>query len=613
VNIKVKSWLLFVFLALLSSLFWLQFTCPHFSGIDLSINRAKALSIAKEYLTDQQKIDTRNFRTAIVFANDSEADRYLQKTIGLEKEKDFFRKHDFEIFFWVIRFFQENKKEEFLLFISSATGEITAFRHVIDDSAFRETIDRETAEKRIKGFLIRQFNFPLEDYSLHADSAKKYDNRIDYSFSYEKKGVAIPWSEKEDSGNAKLLAEATISGDDILSFSKNNLDIPDQFNRFLARQKNVGMTLIAIIQILYLGLFVASIFYVVIQKGHVIMQASKPFYTGLAMMLFVLLIFSDLNQFEHILRQYHTTQPLNSYLLRYFLGRIMNILFATVVILLPGLSGETLNYELSPEKKERGFLYFIRTTFLSKKISSSIALGYLVCLIMIGIQSLAFEIGRRYAGVWLEHAWLTQLSSTYLPFMAAFALALEASLSEEIIFRLFAINWLRKILRSTLAAVFISSLLWGFGHSHYLVFPMWFRGVEVTVLGLFLSFIYLRHGIVPVIIGHYLFDVFWSSLGYLLGKTSPLNLYGAILALLLPLLYALLSFVLSRSNKEKELTWKMNQHQLYNLEILKSYLQQIDEKERRRADLRKEIIAHGWDIAVVETAIEEIKKRERNQ
>jgi len=65
--------------------------------------------------------------------------------------------------------------------------------------------------------------------------------------------------------------------------------------------------------------------------------------------------------------------------------------------------------------------------------------------IMFGIQSLLVKIGQNHLGVWIEHSWVNTSSTAYLPFLAAFAFGCKASLSEEIMYRLFAINLGKKV------------------------------------------------------------------------------------------------------------------------------------------------------------------------
>ena len=50
--------------------------------------------------------------------------------------------------------------------------------------------------------------------------------------------------------------------------------------------------------------------------------------------------------------------------------------------------------------------------------------------------------------------------------------------------------------------------------------------------------------------------------------------------------------------------WKLNRHQFYNMSVLTTFL----ENERALGtktdeELKQELITHGWDVAIIETAI----------
>ena len=181
-------------------------------------------------------------------------------------------------------------------------------------------------------------------------------------------------------------------------------------------------------------------------------------------------------------------------------------------------------------------------------------------------------------------------------------------------YRLYAISLGRKIFnkwlphwgnRSILIIVLLSSLIWGFSHSGYPIFPMWFRGLEVTCLGLFLAFIYLNFGIIPVIVAHYLFDAFWNSSGYIFGSSTPFYFTSSLSVLLLPLALGLVAFWLNKKEGERPLRWHLNAHQRYNLEVLKSFLKYNKNtyEHKSQGEIKKEITGHGWDPAVVDVAI----------
>ena len=235
-------------------------------------------------------------------------------------------------------------------------------------------------------------------------------------------------------------------------------------------------------------------------------------------------------------------------------------------------------------------------------VAVSVATGCLLACILLGVQGLIFAFGERFCGVWMGEQWLTEFSNAYWPFLAALFIGLRASLGEEITFRVFTIHWLEYRFKNLFAAVLIAALFWGFGHSGYQVFPMWFRGVEVTILGLIFSWAYLRFGLLTVLVAHYLFDAFWSSAGSLFTPSAPLYFWSAIAVLSLPLVWGALALALNRSPILRPLDWNLNPAQKFHLQVLEAFIEKSSQSGADRSLLKQACLHNAWDPAVVEKA-----------
>ena len=619
-KINRTTWITFFFLSAISLAAWFSFSYPQLAISDFSIDRAKATAIAMNYLDNKRNIDPEVFQRAAVFRMDWKTNRYIQKTIGFKGLEEFIDKHDFDLFYWLVRFFKENTKEEYLIEISSSTGEIIGFSHTIDENDARKEIEREEARENAKEFLINKFRFfDPDQYTVRSNFATHLDNRSDFVFSWQKNSVNMPWSDNPGSGTGKLVTRAIISGNEVLAFAKNVFLVPDQFNRDMANRKTLIHNIMLIIQIFVLALLTYGIFLIITRQNHLAMHTTKRFYINIVIISFALSLLSIFNQFESILYSYKTTLSLSAYLWRNSVNTIISALFITVAMLIPSLSGELLHYETSSKEKRGSFLHYIQSTFASRHVTESIVLGYFVCIIMLGMQSFLFKIGQTYLGDWFEHKWIDNISTAYLPFLAVFTFGYKASFSEEIMYRLYSISLGKKILnkvnpgggkRNIFVIVILSSLIWGFAHSSYPIFPVWFRGLQVTCLGMFLAFIYLKFGFIPVIVGHYLFNVFWSSAGYIFGTSTPFYFYSCVSVLLLPLGLGIVTFIMNKKKEERALRWHLNKHQLYNLEVLKAFLNANKETflGKSQDQIKKEITPHGWDPAVVEVALEDFPR-----
>jgi hypothetical protein len=264
--------------------------------------------------------------------------------------------------------------------------------------------------------------------------------------------------------------------------------------------------------------------------------------------------------------------------------------------------------EQLPAVKPLSFSHYLKATFFCRSMSGLIVLGSLLFFVLIGFQAVIFHFGRTYLGVWDEWTKFTQYASSYIPFFGAFAIAVTASLNEEIMFRLFGVSWGKRYFRNIAIAITLSAVIWGFGHSEYAIFPVWFRGIEVSLMGIFYGLIFVRYGVIPLIVAHYLFDAFWCSAAYIIVK-SPLYLFlGSMGVLLLPLGFALAAFVWNKPETERDITSLLDPIQKYNLEVLKAFIIQRRSQGLSLEGLRQELVDHNWDDDLVGMALKEIWK-----
>jgi hypothetical protein len=590
---------------------WWHFSFSRLAFLHLTVDRHKALQIAREYLKEQN-YDLRPYTSAVIFEMDEDGDLYLQKTIGFDQLKEFVKRESFDMFYWKARFFKEGEQEEFHVFVSAATGEIIGFKHILEETAARQRIERDEAKEKGIAFLKSRFNFQPDLYTMKSDLQTTRDFRDDHSLSWQKNDVKIPWTDKPENGTAKLVMNVIVSGDEILGFTKNELKIPDEFEWNLQKSRVVGQNIFEVVRTIYYALLSASVFFIFLRRNHISMHLTKKFYVSAIVLIFSLSVLMMFNLFPHFLYTFSTSTSFQASLFQTSLNHLMYSVFIAIAALVPGLAGETIHFELSRHKPQGSFLHYLRSTFLSREVAQQILVGYLLCAILLGVQSFILEVGQKYFGVWVERNWMAELSTMYLPFLAALTIGFKASFDEEIMFRFFAINLGTKLFKSVSWAILISSLIWGFGHSNYPIFPMWFRGIEVSCLGILLGISYYYFGIIPVIVGHYLLDVFWNTAGYLFGQTTPFYFWSSLVVLALPAVFAFIAFAVNKQAVLKELKWHLTNHQLFNLKVLKSFLKEQPQMLKRSNDeLVKEIVSHGWDPAVVETAANELKNDDK--
>ena len=102
------------------------------------------------------------------------------------------------------------------------------------------------------------------------------------------------------------------------------------------------------------------------------------------------------------------------------------------------------------------------------------------------------------------------------------------AVTEEGTYRLFGISLARRYLKSTTLAVLLPAIIWAFAHSNYAVFPVYLRGIELTIGGVLFGVAFLRLGLLTCIIAHYVVDAVLIGIPLLTAGTASYRGAGLV-------------------------------------------------------------------------------------
>jgi len=167
-----------------------------------------------------------------------------------------------------------------------------------------------------------------------------------------------------------------------------------------------------------------------------------------------------------------------------------------------------------------------------KSVLHGMGRSYLLCLFVIGVQQILFL----FAGNLFHSFSVNDPSQSELNLLwpwAAPSMAWMAAISEEIIFRLFAIVLLQKIFRNRWIAILLPCIAWALGHAAYSVYPSYTRIFEVTILGFIFSYIFLRYGLITALFTHAIMDSTLMGLSLIFTmNTAGYNIVGCFYIIL---------------------------------------------------------------------------------
>ncbi|CAH1190000.1 hypothetical protein PAECIP111893_00084 [Paenibacillus plantiphilus] len=163
----------------------------------------------------------------------------------------------------------------------------------------------------------------------------------------------------------------------------------------------------------------------------------------------------------------------------------------------------------------------------------SMWLGYLAAFMLLGLQTVIFIIWTSMTGAWATSDVTQSPYNLSIPWLLPL-LAWCAAISEEAIYRLFGIGLMKKWFKNTFVAALIPTVIWALGHVTYPIFPATTRLVELTILGLIFSFLFLRYGFITAVFTHAIFNSVMMAIS-LMFMGSLGNILWGIFYILLPI------------------------------------------------------------------------------
>jgi len=180
------------------------------------------------------------------------------------------------------------------------------------------------------------------------------------------------------------------------------------------------------------------------------------------------------------------------------------------------------------------------------QVARWLLIGYGGAAAWLGYFAAYYWVGVRYLGIWAPfEPPYRDIMNTAFPVLFPVTLGLGAALAEESVFRLFGLPlgtlFLRRLRLGPLAfplALVGVSFLWGTLHATYPQQPFYVRAVEVAVGGLVSGLLFVRYGLIPVVLVHYTGNAAIAGILFWLSGRPDLKA-SAVVAVCLPLALAL--------------------------------------------------------------------------
>jgi hypothetical protein len=471
------------------------------AAVTLKVTRPQATEVARTFLAGRGTA-LQGYRDAVQFAGDGKALVFLQRTVGLDQASQWARER-VPIWTWKLRWFKPGQKEEWGVEVG-VDGRVVEFQHLIEEAASGADLPQDSALALAQRFVADR-GWSLAGFDRVESSSRKRDHRTDHHFTWEQRGSTIPWSGEADStrGTGAVRVEVDVLGDAVGGY-RHFLKVPEAFERDIEGTVQVGLLLaFASLGLTFvLGLVALGVAIARHRRGDIRWEPAFRL-AGLVSFLFLI---------EGVL-----SWPVARYTYSTELGwgtfvgiLVLGLLLATVMYGLWALfataAGESLGRETFPASLA-GFVDSALGRLASPQIASASLRGYGVGFGFLGYLTLFYVFARRYLGAWMPaESPHSEIFNSYLPFLAPLTISVVAAITEETTYRLFGISLVKRYTRSTAVALVVPAMIWAFGHSSYAVFPVYLRGIELTIGGVLFGLVFLRWGLVACIVAHFVID-----------------------------------------------------------------------------------------------------------
>jgi membrane protease YdiL (CAAX protease family) len=499
------------------------------ASIDFRVNRAEGESLAQRFLSSRN-LAVESYRRASSFTFDDEAKTFLERTAGLEEANRLMGSR-IRLWRWSYRWFRPLQKEEFRVEIT-ASGSLAGFEHEIAEDAARGAISQTDARTRAEAFLRDNLQRDSASLDFVEGSEVVRPHRTDRTFTWKERDFNL--------ADSSYRLEVRLHGDEVAAF-REYLKIPEQWTRDYQRLRSKNEAASTVDVALMLALVLGLVIVIVMRVRHQDIRWRRAATIGAIAM--ALSFLSHLNQMPLQEFEYPTTDSYSSFMLRQLLGGLISALAAGGLLFVLTAGAEAVYREMFPEKISLANLFRVQG-LRTKRFFLGAALGITLTGIFIAYQTVFYITASKF-GAWSPaDVPYSDLLNTRFPWLFVLFGGFLPAVSEEFLFRMFAIPFLRKVVRSLAAAVVLAGFIWGFGHAAYPQQPFYIRGVEVGIGGVALGLVMLRWGILPTLVWHYSVDAMYSAMLLLRSQSLYFRLSGAASAgiIVLPIVAALIAY-----------------------------------------------------------------------
>lgn len=523
--------------------------------LDLKLSKQEVISRSTQ-LAESMGFKSSGCISSSTFGERSQIATFLEREYKM-REANALMHDELNVFFWYTRLCKEYQEEEFQVWLDPK-GRLVGMNHSIENERPLPSLSKEEAMQKALNFLREKAGVVLEQAKDSAATTVKEDEeasrllpgikliRQGSSKQAQRTDHYFCWEDQRKNYKGGFVRNTVeVSGNLVTNFD-SELHVPEEFERRYNDMRSYNELLKSVSTVIFSLVSVAMVlafFWALSSK-----RLRWKLVLISALVTFLVEILDYWNNFPSIVQSYSSTESFNGYLSSSFLSSVLNSALAALAaaVLVGGVEAV---YRTQFPKMLAAESLLNPKNLSNKSLLEPLFAGISVFGMHIGYVAVFYLIGQ-HVGVWspLEVREIGTLASIS-PAFSSFAVGLNASVSEELLYRVLCFFLAQKLLKNFWLANLVQAASWAFMHSDYPQEPPYARGLELTIVGLFYGYLMKRYGVLAGIIAHFIYDAFLGVT--MLFSSSSILLWSSALLAFSPPIVAFATGLFNRTVKLK--------------------------------------------------------------
>ncbi len=507
---KAAFWILFVGVSAAA----LAFAIANFSRsfalitLDLRMGRAAAIASARRLAARDGLGPGGRLQQAAAFGVDDTVKTFVElEAGGADAFQRMLRDHLYDAYTWQVRLFRDGETRETTVRFRP-DGTPYGFVDHLREDAPGASLSADSARAIGEAAAARDWGLGLAPYTrVETSTERRPGGRADHTFVYERHDATA--------GAGRYRVRLVVSGDRLTELT-HLLRVPEAFSRKYEKMRSSNNAIAIAAQVLMFLLYVIG--GCIVGLSLLMRQRWlwwRPALVSGFLVAGLYVLATNFNALPLAWMGYDTAESSATFMLQQIMIGLLIFIADGCLVALTFAAAEGLGRRAFPEHPQMWRLWS-RDAAPSRAVVGRTVGGTLLTGVEFGYVIAFYVVATRLWKWWTPAEALVDpnIVATYVPWLSAVAPSLHAGFWEESLFRAVPLAG-AALIGDRLGnrrlwigiGLVVEALIFGGAHANYPGWPAYSRPIELFLPSVIWGLVYLRFGLLPSIIAHYLFDL----------------------------------------------------------------------------------------------------------